>query len=110
MNLFCILAASLFLLNIPKLVYSGTWCKAVYSFNEDFHVADFQKQISKCKNSDNFFVSISKNYKNASHILNATIANYCDLNRNIVKSKPENNEDTFYSAVCVFRNHFLREE
>ena len=71
---------------------------------------DFQKQISKCKNSDNFFVSISKNYKNASHILNATIANYCDLNRNIVKSKPENNEDTFYSAVCVFRNHFLREE
>tara|TARA_X000000950_G_scaffold283042_2_gene383047 strand:+ start:309 stop:635 length:327 start_codon:yes stop_codon:yes gene_type:complete len=93
-----------------NLLYGGTWCKAVYSFNEEFHKSDFQKQISKCKNSDNFFVSISKIYKNASHILNATIANYCDLNKSIVKSRPVTNEDTFYSAVCVFRNHYLRED
>lgn len=108
MNFFSYLILLIFLGHTNS--FSGTWCKAVYSFSEEYHDSDFQKQISKCKNADNFFVSISKNFKNASHILNATIANYCDLNRRIVKSMPETNEDTFYSAVCVFRKHFLRQD
>ena len=34
-------------------VNSGNWCKVIY--NEEISPGDLQKQISKCKNSDNFF-------------------------------------------------------
>ena len=32
---------------------AGNWCKAIYT--KDISEGDFQAQISKCKNSDNFF-------------------------------------------------------
>lgn len=89
-------------------LFAGTWCKATYHFNENFKESEFLKQLERCKNNDNLFISINKQYINANHLLNATIANYCDLNRNILKSSPTDANDSFHSAVCVFRKHFLR--
>ena len=50
----------IFLSNILKIFvlvsdfsYAGNWCKAIY--NQDISQGDFQEQISKCRNSDNFF-------------------------------------------------------
>ena len=91
--------------------FSGTWCKAVYPYKEgNFYENEFQKQLQICKNNDNLFISINKQYTNASHLINAAIANYCDLNREILKSEPFNENDSFFSAVCTFRRHFLREK
>ena len=33
--------------------FAGNWCKAIYT--KEITEGDFQKQISKCRNSDNFF-------------------------------------------------------
>ena len=35
--------------------FAGNWCKAIYT--KEITEGDFQKQISKCRNSDNFFFS-----------------------------------------------------
>ena len=100
----------LILININKNTEAGTWCKAVYSYKEgQFYENEFQKQLQICKNNDNLFISISKKYNNASHLINAAVANYCDLNRQVLKSEPQDENDSFFSAVCVFRRHFLRE-
>ena len=42
-----------------KSATSRSWCKAVYM--QDTLPGELQKQISKCKNSDNFFFSNSYN-------------------------------------------------
>ena len=100
----------LILVSINKNSEAGTWCKAVYPYKEgQFYENEFQKQLQICKNNDNLFISISKKYTNASHLINAAIANYCDLNRQVLKSEPHNENDSFFSAVCVFRKHYLRE-
>ena len=65
-----------------KSATSRSWCKAVYK--QDTLPGELQKQISKCKNSDNFFLAIHTTYKNAGHLLNSFIAEYCDLNRNLL--------------------------
>ena len=100
----------LILVSINKNAEPGTWCKAVYPYKEgQFYENEFQKQLQICKNNDNLFISISKKYTNASHLINAAIANYCDLNRQVLKSEPYNENDSCFSAVSVFRKHFLRE-
>lgn len=88
-------------------LYAGQWCKAIYPYSENALDGEFQKQLSICRNSDNLFLSIHSGYKNAQHLLNASIANYCDLNKKIVISEPKQNS-LFYSSVCVFKKHFLR--
>lgn len=104
------LVFGIFLLTYSEKSYSGTWCKAIYPFKESqFFENEFEKQLQVCKNNDNVFISISKKYTNASHLINAAIANYCDLNKKILKSEPYDNDDFYFSAVCVFRRHFIRE-
>ena len=51
---FKIIILSIFLLS-ANISFAGNWCKAIY--NQDISEGDFQKQISKCKNSDNFFLA-----------------------------------------------------
>tara|TARA_B100000131_G_scaffold112929_1_gene110069 strand:+ start:212 stop:529 length:318 start_codon:yes stop_codon:yes gene_type:complete len=87
-------------------VESGNWCKVIYS--KEISEGDFQKQISKCKNSDNFFLAIHNSYANAGNLLNTFIAELCDLRKTVIKSEPLKG-DPFYSSVCEFRKHFLRE-
>ena len=90
---------------------SATWCKAIYPYSSEAFDGDFQKQLSVCKNSDNLFISIHSKYKNSQHLLNASIANFCDLNRQIVVSKTKKAPEEHYnSAVCVFKRHILREK
>lgn len=91
-----------------KNSHSANWCKAIYKYSDEAFDGNFQNQLSLCKNSDNLFVSISSKYKNSAHLLNATIANFCDLNRNIIKSESQNSDQSYFSAVCVFRKHNLR--
>ena len=44
----------------------------------------------------------SAKYTNASHLINAAIANYCDLNRQVLKSEPHNENDSFFQQfVCL---------
>ena len=92
-----------------KPTYSATWCKAIYPYSKEASDGKFQKQLSLCRNSDNLFLSIHTNYKHAQHLLNASIANFCDLNRRIIVSSPQK-ENLYFSAVCVFKRHNLRED
>ncbi len=87
-------------------VQSGNWCKVIYS--KEISDGDLKKQISKCKNSDNFFLAIHNSYANAGNLLNTLIAELCDLRKTVLKSEPVKG-DPFYSSVCEFRKHFLRE-
>ena len=98
----------LFLILFRSDLQSANWCKAIYQYSEQAFDGNFQKQLSLCKSSDNLFLSIASKYKNASHLLNASIANYCDLNKQIIKSQTTKVEKSYYSAVCVFRKHKLR--
>ena len=84
---------------------AGNWCKAIYT--KDISEGDFQAQISKCKNSDNFFLAIHTSYNNSGHLLNSLISELCDLRRNIVRSEPRQN-DPYFTVVCEFRRHYLR--
>jgi|TARA_Y100001970_G_scaffold286398_1_gene408455 hypothetical protein len=87
-------------------VNSGNWCKVIY--NEEISPGDLQKQISKCKNSDNFFLAIHNSYSNAGNLLNSFIAELCDLRRTVIKSEPKAG-NPYFSSVCEFRKNFLRE-
>ena len=84
---------------------AGNWCKAIYT--KDISEGDFQAQISKCKNSDNFFLAIHTSYNNSGHLLNSLISELCDLRKNIVRSEPRQN-DPYFTVVCEFRRHYLR--
>ena len=86
-------------------VEAGNWCKAIYS--EEISQGDFQTQISKCKNSDNFFLAIHTSYNNSGHLLNSLISELCDLRRNIIRSEPRPG-DPYFTVVCEFRRHYLR--
>ena len=88
-----------------KSATSRSWCKAVYM--QDTLPGELQKQISKCKNSDNFFLAIHTTFKNAGHLLNSFIAEYCDLNRNLLTTEPRQG-DPFFTVVCEFRKNNLR--
>ena len=68
---------------------------------------ELQKQINKCKNSDNFFLAIHTTFKNAGHLINSFIAEYCDLNRNLLTTEPRQG-DPFFTVVCEFRKSNLR--
>ena len=85
---------------------SASWCKVIYEKN--IEPGDLQKQINKCKNSDNFFIAIHTSYLNAGHLLNTFVAELCDLNREILSTEPRTG-DPYYSAVCEFRRHFIRD-
>ena len=95
---------NIFLLS-ASISFAGNWCKAIYK--QDISEGDFQKQIRKCKNSDNFFLAIHTSYNNSGHLLNSLISELCDLRRNIVRSEPRKG-DPYYTAVCEFRRHYLR--
>ena len=98
-----------FILISPNHSFSGIWCKAVYPYTESHEDGEFQKQLSLCKNSDNLFVSIHSKYKNAKNLLLASIANFCDLNKQVVINEKKG-QDSYYSAVCSFRRHYLRDK
>ena len=91
---------------VLKQSHSANWCKVIY--NKDMSPGELQKQISKCRNSDNFFLAIHSSYSNAGILLNTLIAELCDLNRQIIRSEPKK-EDPYFSSVCEFRRHNLRE-
>ena len=95
----------IFFISVSNYGIAGNWCKAIYS--KDISQGDFQEQISKCKNSDNFFLAIHTSYNNSGHLLNSLISELCDLRRNIVRSEPRPN-DPYFTAVCEFRRHYLR--
>ena len=59
------------------------------------------------KNSDNFFLAIHSSYKNAGHLLNSFVAEYCDLNRRLLRTEPREG-DPFFTIVCEFRKSNLR--
>ena len=85
--------------------FAGSWCKVVYV--TEMTKGELQKQISKCRNSDNFFLAIHSSYSNAGNLLNGFIAELCNLNRRIVTSSP-NEKDPFFSLVCEYKKNFLR--
>ena len=87
-----------FLFFFQDLAQAGNWCKVVY--NKDITSGNLQEQISKCKNSDNFFIAIHTSYNNSGHLLNS-------LRKNVLKSEPRP-RDPYFTAVCEFRKHFLR--
>tara|TARA_B100000989_G_scaffold103487_1_gene75762 strand:+ start:2502 stop:2834 length:333 start_codon:yes stop_codon:yes gene_type:complete len=103
-----------FFLTIPfcysTLSYGGQWCKAIYPYSEEASDGKFNKQLSLCKNSDNLFISISAKYINSSQLLHASIANFCDLNRQVVKTSSQTGDESFNSVACVFKKHTLRKE
>ena len=92
---------------VSDFSYAGNWCKAIY--NQDISEGDFQEQISKCRNSDNFFLAIHTSYNNSGHLLNSLISELCDLRRNIIKSVPRPG-DPYFTVVCEFRRHYLRKD
>ena len=94
-----------FLFFFQDLAEAGNWCKVVY--NKDITPGNLQEQISKCKNSDNFFIAIHTSYNNSGHLLNSLISEFCDLRKNVIKSEPRP-RDPYFTAVCEFRKHFLR--
>ena len=104
---FCLLFLSFFPL---KDSLSANWCKAIYPFSKEAFDGDFHKQLSLCKNNDNLFLSIHSRYDNALHLLHTSIASFCDLSKQVIKSEVKKNDSSFYSSVCVFRRHKLREE
>ena len=79
------------LLFFSEQINAKSWCKAIY----------------KCKNSDNFFLAIHSSYKNAGHLLNSFVAEYCDLNRRLLRTEPREG-DPFFTIVCEFRKSNLR--
>lgn len=84
---------------------AGNWCKAVYKV--DIEEGEFNRQISKCKNSDNFFLAVHTRYKNSGHLINALIAQYCDIRRQIITTNPREG-DPFFTVVCEFRKNKIR--
>ena len=101
----------LLLIIIPlKDSASANWCKAIYPYSKEALDGNFQKQLSLCKNSDNLFLSIHSNYDNALHLLHTSIASFWDLTKQVIKSEIKKTGSSFYSFVCVFRRHKLREE
>jgi hypothetical protein len=95
----------LVLLFFTELTYAKSWCKAIY--NQNILPGELQKQINKCRNSDNFFLAIHSSYKNAGHLLNSFVAEYCDLNRRLLRTEPRAG-DPFFTVVCEFRKSNLR--
>ena len=67
---------------------------------------NFKSNYRSVKIMTTYLYQSAKKYTNASHLINAAIANYCDLNRQVLKSEPHNENDSFFSAVCVFRSIF----
>ena len=63
-----------FLLFFSEQINAKSWCKAIY--NQNILPGELQKQINKCKNSDNFFLAIHSSYKNAGHLLNSFVAEF----------------------------------
>ncbi len=88
-----------------KVVNAGSWCKAIYKKN--IEEGEFNRQISKCKNSDNFFLAIHTSYKNSGHLINSLIAQYCDIRRQILTTNPREG-DPFFTVVCEFRKNNIR--
>jgi hypothetical protein len=86
-------------------VYAANWCKVVY--NKQMSEGQLQTHLSKCKNSDNFFLAVHTSYQNAGHLLNSLIAENCDLRREIVSTRPRQG-DPYFTAVCEFRRHNIR--
>ena len=84
---------------------AGNWCKAIY--HVDIEEGELNRQISKCKNSDNFFLAIHTTYKNSGHLINSLIAQYCDIRRQIIKTNPREG-DPFFTVVCEFRKNKIR--
>ena len=95
---------------LSNLSYGGQWCKAIYPYSEEASDGKFNRQLSLCKNSDNLFISISDKYINSLQLLHASIANFCDLNRQVVKSSSQKGNESFHSVACVFKKHTLRKE
>ncbi len=87
-------------------VFAGNFCKVIY--NRDISEGDLQKQIMKCKNSDNFFLAIHSSFSNAGHLLNTLIAELCDLRKKILIQDPRPG-NPYFSSVCEFRRHHKRE-
>ena len=90
--------------------FAATWCKAIYQFSAEASDGNFNKQLDLCKNSDNIFISISSKYLNSMQLLHASIANFCDLNRQVIKTQSRKGDDSFHSVACVFKRHKLRKE
>ena len=95
----------LLFLSFAEQVKAKSWCKAIY--NQNILPGELQKQINKCRNSDNFFLAIHSSYKNAGHLLNSFVAEYCDLNRRLLRTEPREG-DPFFTIVCEFRKSKLR--
>ena len=85
--------------------YAANWCKVIY--DKQMTEGQLQTQISKCKNSDNFFLAIHTSYQNAGHLLNSLIAENCDVRREIISTEPRKG-DPYFSAVCEYRRHKIR--
>tara|TARA_B100000963_G_scaffold358129_1_gene381990 strand:- start:235 stop:555 length:321 start_codon:yes stop_codon:yes gene_type:complete len=94
-----------FLIFFSEISVAKSWCKAIY--NQNILPGELQKQINKCRNSDNFFLAIHSSYKNAGHLLNSLVAEYCDLNRRLLRTEPREG-DSFFTIVCEFRKSNLR--
>lgn len=107
LRLFIIILITFFL---SKKSTSATWCKAVYKFSAEASDGNFNKQLDLCKNSDNVFISISSKYLNSLQLLHASIANFCDLNRQVIKTQSKKNNVNFHSVACVFKRHTLRKD
>lgn len=105
MNIIFRIVTLVFFTFIYNYVHAGQWCKAIY--NKDISEGDLQEQISKCKNSDNFFLAIHTSFNNSGHILNSLISELCDLRKNILRSEPRPG-DPYFTVVCEFRRHYLR--
>tara|TARA_B100000989_G_C19509540_1_gene458245 strand:- start:265 stop:597 length:333 start_codon:yes stop_codon:yes gene_type:complete len=95
---------------VSNLSHGSQWCKAIYPYSEKANDGKFNKQLSLCRNSDNLFISISDKYINSLQLLHASIANFCDLNRQVVKTSSKKGEESFHSVVCVFKKHSLRKQ
>ena len=96
----------IFFFFVPLGVKSGNWCKVVYI--KDTTEGNLESQISKCRNSDNMFLAIDSRFSNAGHLLNSMIAENCDLNREVITTQPRPG-DPYFTGVCEYRSHKLRE-
>ena len=86
-------------------LFAGSWCKVLYG--TEMTEGELQEQISKCRNSDNFFLAIHSSYSNAGNLLNGFTAELCNLNRRVITKSP-NDKDPFFSLVCEYKKNFLR--
>jgi len=105
MRLILTLFVSLLIYSFKSNVEARDWCKVIY--NKEITAGELVEQTEKCRNSDNVFLAIHSSYKNAGHLLNSFIAEFCDLDRQVVKSEPRQG-DPYFSLVCEFRRHILR--